>query len=280
MPPTAIALVLVAACLHASWNLLAKRARDPFAFLWLAMLVATILLAPLALMRDPVSVSTAIGPLVGSALVHGVYFVTLGEAYREGDLSTVYPIARGLGVALAPIGAALFFAEVPSAMAAGGIALVVIAIASMGRAAPGATRPSRRGVLLALATGPLIASYSVLDHHGVATADPIPFLALTTLGALTVSSPLAWRRREAIAREWRDRRAAVAFAAIASLGGYALVLFAFRLAPTAYVVAAREISIVIATLYGRFVLAERVPLARGLAAAGITAGVALVAIAH
>ena len=275
MPPTAILLVLSAAVLHASWNLLAKRARDPFAFLWLAMALALVWLAPLSLAFEPRSISQAIVPLVVSGVVHGAYFATLGEAYREGELSTVYPIARGLGVGLAPLVAIAIEGAYPSALASIGIATIVIAILSLAR---GGHRGSRRGTWLAIATGPLIAIYSIVDHHGVARANPIPYLAATNVGALFVSAPFAWRRRAALAEEWRTNRRALALAATTSLTAYLLVLFAFRLAEAAYVVAMRETSIVVATILARMLLAESVTRTRAAAALAITIGAGILAL--
>jgi drug/metabolite transporter (DMT)-like permease len=275
VPISAVALVLCAAVLHASWNLLAKRARDPFAFLWIAMALALVWLGPAALACDPASVALALVPVTISAIVHGAYFTTLGEAYRDGDLSTVYPIARGLGVGLAPLLAIAIEGAWPSAGASIGIAVIVVAILSLAR---GAHRGGR-GTWLAIATGPLIAIYSVVDHHGVASANPIPYLAVTNLGALLVSAPFAWRKREAIITEWRTNRPALAFAATTSLTAYLLVLFAFRLAEAAYVVAMRETSIVVATILARVLLSESVTRARASAAIAITIGATVLALA-
>ena len=271
--------MLVAAVLHAGWNLLAKRARDPFAFLWIAMALALAWLLPLAAFHHPESLRLALVPVVVSAIVHGLYFTTLGEAYRAGELSTVYPIARGLGVGLAPLLAIALGAAWPSTEASLGIALIVVAIFSLARAAPSKPVPSSRGTWLAVATGPLIALYSVVDHRGVASADPIPYLAASNLGALIVSAPLAWRRREALRREWRGNRRALAIAATTSLTAYLLVLYAFRLAPAAYVVAMRETSIVVATIFGRIWLGEIITRTRALAAVAIVVGAATIALA-
>lgn len=279
MTGSSVALVLVAAVVHASWNLLAKRARDPFAFLWLATTLAMSWLGPLALVFDPASLRHAIPALVTSALVHGLYYGTLGEAYRAGDLSRVYPIARGLGVGLAPVLALAFTGAVPAPFASAGIAIVVLSIVSLATAAGGPVRPSRRATSLALATGVLVAIYSVVDHGGVAHASPIPYLAATNAGALLVSAPFAWRRRDAVKEAWRSERRPLALAACLSLTGYLLVLYAFRLAPAAYVVAMRETSIVVATLFGRFVLGEHVSRRRALAALGIVLGAVAIALA-
>jgi drug/metabolite transporter (DMT)-like permease len=279
VPLSAALLVMVAALLHAGWNLLAKRARDPFAFLWIAMALALVWLGPLALLRHPESLSLAVLPLVVSGIVHGIYFATLGEAYRSGELSTVYPIARGLGVGLAPLLAIWVSGEWPSLQATLGIATIVIAIFSLARVTPGAAPRNGRGTWLAIATGPLIAIYSVVDHLGVASADPVPYLAATNAGALIVSAPLAWRRRAGLTNEWRTNKRALAFAACTSLTAYLLVLYAFRLAPAAYVVAMRETSIVVATIFGRLWLGETITRRRGAAVASIAVGAAVIALA-
>jgi drug/metabolite transporter (DMT)-like permease len=279
LPLSAAWLVLVAALLHASWNLLAKRAKDPFAFLWISMGLALVWLGPLAAFRHPESLRLALMPVLVSGVVHGFYFTTLGEAYREGELSTVYPIARGLGVGLSPLLAIVLSAEWPSVQAAIGIGVVVIAIFSLATAAPSVKRPSRRGTWLAIATGPLIAIYSVVDHRGVASADPIPYLAATNLGALVVSAPLAWMRRPELGNEWRTNRRALAMAATTSLTAYLLVLYAFQLAPTAYVVATRETSIVVATIFGRVWLGEVITRRRAIAVGAIAIGAAIIALA-
>ena len=278
MTGVSLALVLSAAVIHASWNLLAKRARDPFTFLWLATALAMTWLVPLALAFQPATVLDVLPAAGVSALVHGLYFGTLGEAYREGDLSRVYPIARGLGVALAPALAMAWTSVVPAPLAATGIGLVVISIASLATGAAG-PRPSRRAPVLAIATGVLVATYSVVDHGGVARASPIPYLAATNAGALVVSAPFVWRRREALQRAWREERRPLAGAACLSVTGYLLVLYAFRASPASYVVAMRETSIVVAALFGRFLLHEPVSPRRGAAALGIVAGAVAIALA-
>src|SRR5881396_1117893 len=107
MTAGALALVVAAAVLHAGWNALAKRARDPIAFLALASWVAWPVLLPFGawmLLSDGLP-ARAVPFVVGTIVLHVVYFLTLGQAYATGAYSIVYPIARGLGVALVPAGA-------------------------------------------------------------------------------------------------------------------------------------------------------------------------------
>ncbi len=102
-----LALVLVSALAHASWNLLAKRAGGGPAFTWLFHALSVAASAPLVLLllllqRPPLGV-VEVGFMVGSAALHLVYFLLLGRGYRAGDLSLVYPLARGTGPLLAAL---------------------------------------------------------------------------------------------------------------------------------------------------------------------------------
>src|SRR3989442_1631838 len=98
----ALALVILAAMLHAVWNALAKRARDQLVFLWSSVSLASVVLVPVGLLGLPEGgvPAAAVPYVVATIVIHAGYFVTLGRAYRHGDFSRVYPIARGLGVAV------------------------------------------------------------------------------------------------------------------------------------------------------------------------------------
>src|SRR4051794_37366627 len=124
----ALAIVLFSAVCHATWNLFAKRAGGGGAFVWTFDFVAMVLYAPLALWaylnwQAPL---TGLGLLfiVGSAILHLAYFLMLQQGYRVGDLSLVYPLARGTGPMLSTLAAVIAFGERPGAMALGGAALL------------------------------------------------------------------------------------------------------------------------------------------------------------
>jgi drug/metabolite transporter (DMT)-like permease len=283
---TAAALVLVlgAAALHASWNALATRAGDPVVFLWCVGTLASALYAPIALtvLARQGFRAAAIPFVIGTIVLHALYFFTLGRAYASGDLSLVYPIARGLGVALVPLAALGLFDERLSRLGALGIGLVAAGIFSL-HWRPGAwTRAALRGsgTGWALATGVLIAAYSLLDKGGVARISPLAYIWLMEVGSCALLTPVALARAEAIRKEWRANRAAIAAAALMSPTAYLLVLFAFQLAKTGYVVAAREMSIVLSAIIGSLWMKEGA-LGRRLAGAGLVlAGVACVALAR
>jgi drug/metabolite transporter (DMT)-like permease len=287
MPAPALALVLAAALFHAGWNALTKRARDQLAFLWSSTALATVFLAPLGFSFLPDGgVPAAAAPyLAATSLVHALYYLTLGKAYATGDLSVVYPIARGLGVALVPVGAFLALGERLSLLGAAGIALVVLGIVRLtaspaGPPAAGRRRRPGAGTGWAALTGLTIASYSLVDKAGVARLHPLPYLALMGVAMTFLLAAPVLARRAVLAREWRSNWRTILIASTMNLTSYLLVLFAFTLAKAGYVVASREISIVLSVLIGRVWLGER-GLGRRLAGASIVvAGVICVALAR
>jgi drug/metabolite transporter (DMT)-like permease len=284
VPGSALALVLGAALIHAAWNALAKRAQDQLVFLWSSVSLATLALVPVGLaLLPPEGVSSAAAPYLAATIaIHAVYFYALSRAYGSGDFSLVYPIARGLGVALVPLVAWLALDERLSTLGSLGVALVVAGIAAIG-AGPGAPRGERRvagaGTGWALVTGLSIAGYSVVDKAGVGRLHPVPYIAIMGVGMSLLLAPSVWSRRAALAAEWRANWRAVVAASALNLTSYLLVLFAFRLSKAGYVVAARELSIVLSVLIGRLWLGEAQTRGRLAAAVIIMAGVACVALA-
>jgi len=298
MRTDALLLVLAAAAIHASWNALTKRAQDQLAFLWSSVSLATVVLLPVGwAWLPPDGVPRAAWPfLVASSAIHAVYFYVLGRAYGSGEFSLVYPIARGLGVALVPVAALFVLDERPSPLGALGVLLVVAGIvginlssaglssAGRGAAGLGAAASSRRrmsaGTGWALVTGLSIAAYSLVDKAGVARLHPVPYIAILGVGMSLLLVPALVRRRAALAREWRTNWRAILVASTLNLTSYLLVLFAFRLSKAGYVVAAREISIVLSVAIGRLWFGERRVGRRLAAATLVLAGVICVALAR
>jgi drug/metabolite transporter (DMT)-like permease len=283
----ALLLVAGAAVLHAGWNALAKRAGNPVLFLWWAGAVATALYTPIALVtlaREGLR-AAALPFVIGTVILHAFYFFALGRAYAAADYSVVYPIARGLGVALVPIGALLLFDERLSPLGTLGVALVAGGILGLRAGLPrspgpeGGARP-RAGTGWAAATGVLIAGYSLLDRAGVARLSPLAYIWLMQLGSCLLLAPVALARRDALAREWRQNRSTIVAAAIMSPTAYLLVLFAFQLSKTGYVVAAREMSIALSAIIGAAWMDERIGRRRLAGAAVVLAGVICVALAR
>ena len=286
MSLAALALVVCAAGLHAGWNAIAKRGRDPVVFLWLATLTSTAALLPVGVWYLAIEgLPAAALPFVAATIVlHAVYFYALGRAYASGAYSLVYPVARGLGVALVPILALLLLDERLSALGSAGVGLVVTGIVVLHRLPAGEPAPtvvgrSRRALAWPVATGLTIAAYSLVDKAGVARLNPIPYIFMLEGGCALLGSPLVGIRRDAVrleARGWRS----IALAALMSTLAYTLVLFAFRLSKTGYVVASRELSIVLSAVIGSLWLREGRLAPRLTGAAIVLAGVVCIALAR
>jgi drug/metabolite transporter (DMT)-like permease len=282
----AIVLVVCAAVLHATWNALAKRAENQFAFLWSSVSLATLLLLPIGLLRLPAeSTPTAGLPFVAASVgIHALYFWALGRSYRDGDFSRVYPMARGLGVALVPLVALPVFGERLSWVGSLGIGLVVLGIVGLSQS-PSAARGSARGGIgagtaWAVVTGLTIAGYSLVDKAGVARLHPMPYIALMGLGLSAVLSPVVLADRRALVHEWRLRWRTILVASAMNLTSYLLVLFAFRLSKVGYVVASRELSILFSAFIGSLWLGEGRLAPRLAGASVVLAGVICVALAR
>ena len=214
--------------------------------------------------------------------IHALYFYALGRSYRHGDFSRVYPMARGLGVALVPLVALLLLGERLSWLGSLGVGLVVLGIVALSvvPAPASAARGRGAGNGLALVTGLTIAAYSLVDKVGVSRLHPMPYIALMGLGLSVLLAPIVLADRAALGREWRLNWRTILVASAMNLTSYLLVLFAFRLSKVGYVVAARELSILFSAFIGSLWLGEG-RLAPRLASASIVlAGVVCVALAQ
>jgi drug/metabolite transporter (DMT)-like permease len=274
-----LSLVILAAFAHAGWNLLAKHATGGAAFVWLSAVAGTLLYVPvlvIALAVHPGRLGwTAIGFMVGSGALHALYFVLLQRGYAAGDLSLVYPLARGTGPLLSTIAAILIFGERPSALALAGAGLIVVSVLALVPRGGGG-----RGAGFALLTGAAIAGYTLWDKQAVGplALSPIVYYWGTNVANAALLTPLMLRRRAAVKEAWTSsRRQALGIGVLSPLA-YVLVLFALARAPVSYVAPARETSILIGTVLGTTVLAEGDARRRLAAAAAIVAGVSALAL--
>ncbi|GAA4104187.1 DMT family transporter [Nonomuraea soli] len=276
MSPLAMSLVLVAAVCHASWNLLSKQASrvDGVVFVWIVAVASTALWAPVGagyvLVTGDVPAWGDLAVVTVSAALHTAYFVALQRGYLKGDLSVVYPIARGTGPMLASAFAVVVLHERPGLVGGLGIVLVGVGVFLMS----GGGRADGPGILFGLLTGLFIAGYTVWDAQVVGAFGVAPLL-LTPLGeagrvALLAPAVLG-RRRGMIAGVWREHRWRIMASAVLMPLSYLLVLFAFTMAPVSVVAPAREVSVLIAVLLGGRLLAEG-DLRRRLMAAGVILG--------
>ncbi len=267
MSGIAMTIVLASAVLHAGWNFLLKKSERKIVFIWWFLLLAGVFYLPMFLYYLPQVVIPVQGwyCIVATGLIHGVYFWCMGGAYQRGDLSLVYPLARGSGPLFIPIFAVLLLREQVSPLGMAGIALIVVGIycahlCSFTRAAfleP--FRALRRGASLwALFTGFAIASYSLVDKVGVGLVYPPVYIYLMlVISLLTITPGVLLRERRSLMPEWQSRKGSIAVVGFLSGFTYLMVLFALTMSKVSYVAAVREVSIVLSALFGIVWLGEK-----------------------
>ena len=306
MPTLAIVLVLVAAVLHAGWNVLLKTSGDTLTTAVRLQAIGTAVLLPIGVVAwlwsgMPAVSGLAIGLALVSAVFEAAYFVFLASAYRRGALSLVYPLARGSAPLLAVTIGIVVLNERLAPLAIAGVACLLAGILLVGRPwrALSAAGARHRGAIgFALLTGASIAAYSALDRLGVRETEPWIYGSILAVGSsiFTASAVIGGRRlgllapapvaaaTDAATGARFGSLARDALAGVLSLGAYLLVLFAYAIAPLATVAPLRESGIVLAAAWGAIRLGEaagrREIGTRIAAAALVVLGATLLAVAR
>jgi drug/metabolite transporter (DMT)-like permease len=269
----AVALALGAAVLHAVWNLLLAGAKDTDAATAVALGISVAAYAPFALLTWDVE-PEAWPYVAASAAFELGYVATLAAALGRGDLSVVYPLARGSAPVLVLAVSAGVLGATTSAWQVAGVLLAAAGVLLV----RGLRRPDDPLVVgLALACGACIAGYTIVDAHGLDHAAALPYLwvvmAITAAGYVPLVAHVRGTAPLRAAVRWETAVAAVLF-----FGAYLLVLAALRLAEPGPVAAVRETSVVIATALGALVLREPVTRARAAGAVVVVTGIAVIAL--
>ena len=282
MSPLALVLVFSAAVVHAAWNIIAHGvSRAGIPFLWCGAVAATVIWGAAIPLTGGFGEGDAIGFAIGtgvSGVLHVVYMLVLQHGYRVGVLSTVYATARGSGPFLAVLAAIVLLGESLSPAALAGVAAIIVGVVALGLVGREPVRTERPGrmdpsIVFGLLTGVAIATYTIWDAHAVRSWSlaPVPFMVGTAFMELLIYSTMLRGRWTATLRfarlEWRR---VVMFGFLSPLS-YILVLVAITMAPVALVAPLREVSVVLVSLFGVFVLKENRPGWR-LAASGVVVG--------
>lgn len=285
MNTAALLLVVVSAIFHATWNLLAKRTNGGATTVWQYDVASVILYAPLAVvllvLQHAQIEMIAVVFVCGSAVLHLSYFILLQRGYRVGDLSFVYPLARGIGPFLSTIIAITIFGERPTVIAFIGMLLVVFGVFLLTGGPRILTRLHNRWAFIyPLLIGLFIASYTLWDKQAVSVfrVPPILLYYFTILLRMILLTPYALLHRHELRGEWKAHRWDILGIGVLSPLSYFLVLTALVFTPVSYVAPAREMSVLIGTFLGTRLLAEGDARRRLLAAGVIVLGIVALAV--
>ena len=266
---------------------MAKRAGGGGAvFVWMFTAWSTAILWPVAVyvwfVQSPDIGWVGFGFMCGTAVLHLLYFIVLQRGYQVGDLSLVYPLARGTGPALSTIGAVLILNERPSAGTVLGLILVVGGVLLLTwQSGPRESDQNRKSAIVwGVLCGICISTYSVWDKYAVSEVDVPPILLelFTGLAICLMLTPHAMARKDEVRRVWREHRREVLAVAMLAPLSYILILTAMSFTPLSSVAPAREISILIGAIFGARFLGETHTTRRIIAAGLMVCGVVFLAV--
>lgn len=266
-------LVLVAAVAHAAWNAMVKSSGDRLLMLTAIRFVGLVVGLVVTIFVPPPA-AASIPFLLAAAAVHYLYYALMLSAYRVGDMSQIYPIARGVAPLLVALLAAALAGEYLGVMSLTGVAVVSSGIFLLARSG---LRVNANAVFLSLLTGVAIAGYSFLSGLGIRRAQsPLGYIAwLEIMTGLGMFSVALLRRRHVLIEfattQWRTGL----MAGLLSVTGYAIALWAMSTLAMAPVVALRETSVVFAAIIGSVILREGFAARRAVSAITILAGIIL-----
>lgn len=289
MTTLALGLILLSSVAHTGWNFLLKRSGNKEVFVWGLLIAGSVLLAPVGVV---LAWHNSIDPIgwwfvTTTTVLHALYFGLLGRSYIDGDLSMVYPIARGMGPMLIPVLAVVFLGETISTSAIAGIIVIIVGLYTVSwwgnfrqlarQPLDFLRNPSSRYAIL---TGVTIATYSIVDKRGVDHVQPFLYMYLMMLGSAIGLSPYILLKHglDGIKHEVRTNSVFMSMAGCLAFLAYGLVLTAFSLSMVSYVAPAREVGIVITVLIGVLLLREPFGMGRLLGSVMILAGILIIAV--
>jgi len=270
--------VLCGAMLHAGWNALVKSSGDKPLDTALVHFLGAWVALPFMLWVGPPRAES--WPFIAASLViHIGYYIALAGAYQHGELGMTYPIMRGFAPLLVALGSATVIGEVPTALSWLGVIGITAGVALVGLAHPGEALHHRKALAFAFANAAIIAAYTFVDGLGVRqSGDALRYvLILFVLDGLPYPLLVWWRRsppqRRAMLQYARGRWPLAALGGSASIGSYAIALWAMTRAPVASVAALRETSVLFAAVLGTVLLKEKFGLQRAIGTAVVVLGV-------
>ena len=278
-------LVALSASLHVLWNAFVKQSVDKMAFTYLASIAGAGIVGPIFMLSRMIQP----GPLgwnvwgwaVLSGLFETLYFILLYQAYNKADISVVYPLSRGTAPVFTAIIGFWFVGDSITVLSGAAILVTIIGVISVSFSAYGIRmrRYSRIGILPAVATGGMIASYHLVDRHVMGSLNhpnSLEYFCIVRLfiaGFLTIWIMLRPNCYTIIIREWLTNKSGVIIASFGIVSGYYLIIFALQYGNVTYITASRNIGIVISMIVGALFFKESGSRFRLIGALLITLGV-------
>ncbi|TQS74161.1 EamA family transporter [Ornithinibacillus gellani] len=279
----ALVLIIISAFMHATWNFLAKLSNSGFSFVWLYLISSAIIYAPLVaglfIFTDVQFGWMEAAFIIGSAGIHLTYSLTLQKGYTVGDLSLIYPLARGTGPMLVAIIAFFFLDEPLTIVSSVGIIFIIGSVFVIsGGLQSLRNMKDTTAVSYGLLIGVMIASYTLVDKLAVSTfvIPPILLIYGFIIGQIILLTPKAIKNWSDVKSDWHKHRNKAIGVGILNPLAYILVLVAMTFTPVSHVAAVREMSILIGTIMGTKMLSEGFGSRRMIAAGTMIIGIILV----
>ena len=281
MPTDLFVFVLLSAVLHATWNFVARRSAGNLTVFWWSLWISCLMLLPFV--AGVASAQGAAGFIamleagwlfvLATGIIHTFYFLFLARAYEHGEISLVYPIARGSGIGLTGFLGWLLLGETLTPMGVAGIGLICVGILSMGVSVLRTTKAASHGFVSALAVGATIVSYSLVDKVGVSIVHPVVYIFGMFLLSAVFATPFVATRE--LGLRWRgflETWRPAALIGVGSTAAYLMILFAMTVGQVGYIVALREFAVVLGAVLGFVFLKERVTMFKVCSVLMIVAG--------
>lgn len=273
-------LVILSAVLHASWNFVAKKYAGNYSVIYLSFLFSSVVtgLISIPFIADVSLTTELIALLMATGVFHAVYGFVLTFTYMNGDISTLYPIVRGSGIAGAVILSMVILREQVEPVSGFGVATVISGIAILSyRRNRKATSP--KGIFLALICGSLIMSYTIMDKLLVTEVHPIPVMAASQIISVLMFLPyVLLKRRTELKTTFRTLLKPVILISVVATSSYLIILYVMQIAPISRIVAVREASVVFGAIAGYILLKEDFSKVRLLGVVLVMLGIILVKI--
>lgn len=279
MPLIIIITVLISTFIHATWNFLIKKSNQPYEYVQLLAVISGIISFPFALVfifTDNFTFSGIVLSIL-SGLIHVFYFYFLGTAYKNGDLSFVYPIARGTAVALVPIAGLFIINESISPVSLFGVLVVFIGIFTLGNIAH-IRSVNLNDLLLSLITGITVTMYTIVDKYAVSMINPFFVFSISSFLGGFLSITLIDRRINHFYVVTKKNLRIILFISFLSAIAYPMVLYAYKYSDVTLVSPLREISTAIAAVMGIVLLKEKLSLYKIIGVSLIVIGAVLITI--